>query len=924
MFDTKRSCWLLGVLLMAFAALPPSARALELHVATDGNDAWSGRQPRPNAARTDGPLASLLGARNRLRELKARGALQEAVRVVVADGVYHVTAPLELTPEDSGSAEQPITYEAAPGAHPVFSGGRKISGWQSGAHGVWQTTIPEVRSGGWYFEQLWVNGRRAQRARTPNRGWFYLQDVFEDKTGDKQERRGREARQTIRLGSDDFKAVANLTASALKDVNLVVYHNWDDTRRFIDRVDAASESVVTSGEAMKPWNPWRRNDSRCIFENARQFLDAPGEWFLDRDGTLYYQPLPGEDLAQAEVIAPVLENFIVFKGDPAANQFVEHLNFQGLAFQHSQWLTPPGGFEPSQAAASIDAVVQVDGARNLRFTKCEIGHIGKYAVWFRQGCRDITLNQCHLHDLGAGGVRIGEMNLPASPAQETSHVSVDNNLIRHGGYIFPCAVGVWIGFSPDNRITHNEIADLFYTGISVGWRWGYAPSNCKRNDIAFNRVHHLGWGLLSDMGGIYTLGPSEGTTIRNNVFHDIYAFSYGGWGLYTDEGSSGILIENNLVHDTKTGSFHQHYGRENVVRNNILVDSREHQLQVTRVEDHLSFTFENNIIYWTNRSPALAGPWEQNRQLTRSNLYYNVGNPQIRFAGKTLSEWQTTTIPAPATNANPPPFWAGQHREQGSLIADPLFVNAARRDFRLQPDSPARKVGFIPFDYSKAGLYGEAAWIAQAGQATYPPLEIPPPPPPAPIRSPFEQESVGQSPHGWEIYTENKGDSIRVTDDTAAVGKHSVKITDAPGLSFRWKPHLCARVRFERGLVENRFFLRLEPGDDVTFEWRDWSAAQYETGPQLFIRNHQLHAGGRKLLDLPTNQWLRFEISATVGQPDSHHWTLKLTIPGQSPREFDDLPIASPRFKQLTWLGFTSNADAATVFYLDDFEAVVK
>ena len=331
-------------------------------------------------------------------------------------------------------------------------------------------------------------------------------------------------------------------------MNFIVYHNWDNTRRFIQRLDAASHAIVTSGEAMKPWNPWRK-DSTWIVENARRFLDAPGEWFLARDGTLSYQPRPGEDITQAEVIAPVAEKFLVFQGDPAAGRFVEHVTVKGLAFRHAQWLTPPGGFEPNQAAAAIDAAVMADGARHVTLENCEFGHLGTYAVWFRRGCREVALRHCDLHDFGAGGVRIGEMAMPAQESHQTDHITVDNNLIRHGK------------------------------------------------------------GLLSDMGGIYTLGPSEGSVVANNVFHDIEAYAYGGWGLYTDEGSTGILFENNLVYATKTGSFHQHYGKENIIRNNILVESRLHQIQATRAEPHQSFTFERNLIYWTNASPALAGPW---------------------------------------------------------------------------------------------------------------------------------------------------------------------------------------------------------------------------------------------------------------------------------------------------------------------------
>ncbi len=709
-------------------AMVAPAGALDLHVAPEGNDAWSGRRARPNFWHTDGPLASLTGARDAVRKLKAGGPLTAPVRVLVADGRYRIAAPLRLGPEDSGTEQAPISYEAAPGAHPVFSGGRVLDGWRPGTNGLWRTKVPDVAAGTWYFEQLFVNGRRAVRARTPNKFWFHLLDLKEEPLGAIPGQPTPRMQRTVWLRPADFSALAGLSARELADVNLVVYHNWDHTRRFIEQLDAQTAMLVTSGGKMNSWNPWRKN-APFILENALRFLDAPGEWFLDRGGMLYYLPLPGEDLRRAEVVAPVAEQFVVLAGDPAAGRWVEQVAFRGLVWEHAQWRTPPAGFEPVQAAASIGAVVQADGARRVTFEDCEIGHVGIYGIWFRRGCRDNVIRRCHLHDLGAGGVRIGEMEIRPDEAGRTGRITVDNNIVRHGGYIFPCAVGVWIGQSGDNAVIHNEIADFFYTGISVGWTWGYGPSLAERNEIAFNHVHHLGWGLLSDLGGIYTLGRSPGTVVRNNVFHDVFSYSYGGWGLYTDEGSSGILFENNLVHDTKTGGFHQHYGRENVLRNNIFAESREQQLQLTRVENHLSFTFEHNLVYWTNNSPALAGPWEKNRQLTRSNLYWNTGDQPVTFVGKPLAAWQATLLAAP-TNTAVAPGWAGQGREQGSLIADPLFEDAAHRDYRLRPGSPALALGFQPFDAAEAGVYGDVAWRAKARQEVYPPLEIPPVPPP--------------------------------------------------------------------------------------------------------------------------------------------------------------------------------------------------
>ena len=170
--------------------------------------------------------------------------------------------------------------------------------------------------------------------------------------------------------------------------------------------------------------------------------------------------------------------------------------------------------------------------------------------------------------------------------------------------------------------------------------------------------------MLSDMGGNYNLGVQPGTIIRNNLFHDIDSHGYGGWGIYTDEGSSYITIENNLVHHTKSGGFHQHYGRENIVRNNIFAFARIGQIIRSRMEDHLSFTFTNNIVYWSE-GPLLGSNWSDDKYALDYNCYYNTTGEPVMFKDWTFDEWKA------------------RGQDTHSIIADPLFADPGKR--RLHP-----------------------------------------------------------------------------------------------------------------------------------------------------------------------------------------------------------------------------------------------
>ena len=678
--------------------------AVTLYIAPGGHDSWSGTLGKPNANRTDGPLASLVTARNVLRAIRKQTPLSESVHVMIADGEYPLTEPVVFEPQDSGTETCPIIYQAAPGARPVFTGGKVITGFKPGPNNVWTTHIPEVATNQWYFEQLFVDGRRAIRARSPNKFYYHTNRPVTSGVDPLTGKPATLDRRAFLAHAGNIKPWANLN-----DIILTAYHSWAVSRLRLAFVDPKTGMVVTTGPARWPFMHWQTNQ-RYHLENAKAFLDAPGEWHLARDGTLSYLPLPSQDMTKARVIAPRTEQFIHFKGDASEGQFVEHIMLKGLSFQHSQYITPHEGYASPQAASNIPATIMADDARNIRIENCEIAHTGIYGIWFRKGCSHCRIQQCYLYDLGAGGIRIGPRSIPPKESAQTKQITVDNNILYTGGQIFLGAVGIWIGHSHHNTITHNDISNFYYTGISAGWQWGYTDSLAHHNTIAYNHIHHIGKGVLSDMGGVYTLGPSPGTIIHHNKIHDVYSYDYGGWGLYNDEGSSGIVLENNLVYNVKTGGYHQHYGRNNLVRNNVFAFSQEGQLQRTKSEEHLAFTFENNIVYW-NQGWLLTAEWQDLNFLLRSNLYFNASGKPVTFGKRTWDQWQA----------------AGQ--DKGSINADPLFVDADNFDFRLKPESPAQKIGFKPFDTTQAGVYGPKHWITRAAQQPQPPLEVAPKPP---------------------------------------------------------------------------------------------------------------------------------------------------------------------------------------------------
>ena len=632
-------------------------------------------------------------------------AAQSAARPrTVEVGERWITEPILLGPGDSG-----IRFAGKGGARGKIRGGVRITGWTDRSGGVWGAKLPAGPDGKpAYFEQLWVNGRRARRARFPDEGFLHPAgfEVISQK--------GRPRRHLLALGEEAAPLFADAQSEDLAHAQFVIHTCWDFTRRPIDFLCPSNRVLETHGAhphtAKKAWDSWSDTNHLCCVENLRCAFDRPGEWFYDaRGGEVLYRPTAGERIDEA--VAPVdgLASLVVIKGDVGKGRFVENVTFENVAFEFTSPMERkgPAYIEAHQAAHFAGSAVLADGARNVRFVNCTFRHTGGNAIWFRRGCMSNSVVNCEMCDLGAGGVKIGEfydvprklyekkgetnacVEVRTFKPEATAFNRVEDCLLSGGGRYHPSGIGVLVGHASDNVVTHNDITDFYYSGVSVGWSWGYSGSVAQRNEVSFNRIWKIGQGILADMGGVYTLGTSFGTVVSNNVVHDVRTYSYGGWGLYMDEGSEGIVMENNLVYDTDDASFFQHYGRNNVYRNNIGVGGRRSAIGVAKQHrsnrDHVQYSAERNILVWDKSSKPMEDVVEDQPCRWASNLWWCVDGPVVFSKGKNHGEWQAKS------------------GERGGIVADPLFMDAARGDYRLRPGSPAGRIGFKPFDPGKAG-----------------------------------------------------------------------------------------------------------------------------------------------------------------------------------------------------------------------------
>ncbi|MBQ3127540.1 MAG: right-handed parallel beta-helix repeat-containing protein [Clostridia bacterium] len=657
----------------------------DLVVATDGDDG--------NPGTPEAPLKTL----EKAKEILKVSETDELITVWFREGTYIINETVEFTSDDRSN----VLYRSYPDEKVSFSGSKAITGWtETTINGVNAfVTDVEVNSDEDYFRSLFKGDKRLPLSTYPKEGTFKIADPSESEAV-----AGSHAPDFFTFSvafyahKDQILDFANAS-----DVEVQIMHFWCDEHLPVHSVDASTGRIETT----KPTAMRVRVDDNFVYHNVKEALSLPGEWYLDRtEDKLYYIPEEGDTPENTVLHAGVNDKLFDFNG-------AENIAFQGIDFANTDWEYIDGThtgnpFSPShplygnikygadhpQAAYEIPAAINIIASSDIDFTDCRFENISYTAVKFDKGAQNCDITSCMFNEIGANAVFIhGDLVIPAT----TRNINVRDCHISYYGRIFSNAIGILLTHAYDCDLVNNEVHDGWYTGISVGWSWGYAEHPTNKINISNNLIYNIGNGWLSDMGGIYTLGVQPETVISGNVIYNVGcdegAYGYGGWGIYLDEGSSGMLVENNLVYDCSSETFHQHYGRDNIIRNNIFAFGGEGAFIITKNEEHNSLTATNNI-FVTDNATMYAFDTESDWFVDDSNLYWDYDRGGRVLSGHTTKLFDRDSLV----------IVKARGYYNNAVFKDPLFKDAANRDFTLAENSPALEIGFKPFSYNAGTL----------------------------------------------------------------------------------------------------------------------------------------------------------------------------------------------------------------------------
>jgi hypothetical protein len=563
---------------------------LQVWVAPNGNDTLAGTAAQP--------FATITKALRHVREKRRLGdaSINNGAHIVLKSGIYQLYEPLFIRPEDAGTKQSPTIIEAAAKQQPVLSGGVQILNWKKPvvpvvslpnvAKGkVWVADVPLIGGKLFEFRQLWVNNVKAIRAKDCN-----ADTMNRILSWNKRE-------ETCWIPAPKSLSVQNVAG-----LEMFIHQWWAVATLRIKKMQVQGDSAKlffhqpeSKIQSEHPWPaPWistETGNSAFYLTNAIEFLDEPGEWYLDVAARkLYYWPREHENLLTATVIAPLLETLVKIEGtidNPVSNIF-----FKGISFQHTGWIRPSQyGHVPHQAGMYMldayklrpagtpdkktlenqawvgrpSAAVEVSYADVTGFENCRFEHLASTGLDYNKGIHHSTIKGNLFKDIGGTAVLAGlysdeatEIHLPYNPKDERevcSDMQINNNLITNATNEDWGCVGIGVGYSQNTTINHNEIEDVSYTGISMGWGWTPTANAMKNNSITNNKVHHYGKHNY-DCAGIYTLSAQPNSFITDNYIDSIYKAPYAHlpshwFYLYTDEGSSHFTIKDNWTPSQK-------------------------------------------------------------------------------------------------------------------------------------------------------------------------------------------------------------------------------------------------------------------------------------------------------------------------------------------------------------------------------------
>ena len=729
----------------------------EFYISPVGSDA--------NLGSKEQPFRTIPRAREAVRQSKQK--TKGPITVWIRSGTYYLNEPVVFEPADSGTTDGWIKYAAYPGEKATMSGGKRLDcDWVPYQEGIWRCEIPEAREGKLNFTQLFVNGKRQVRARFPNydnsdpkhfSGYIKAVDKIGDEildphpSADDDMTFSEGTPRGIFYDPNTFsKKRWNKPAEAV--IHIYQSHYWGNLQWQVKDIDWENHRIWFSDGGYQMGAKWSNDPcnvnghSKFYFENVFEELDTPGEWYLDRDQRfLYYFPEEDLDLVSAVVEIPVLEEIIQFKGtqrDP-----VHHLILEGFRFAHTTSTFLQTYTIPSLSDWSIHCggTVFLESARDCIIRDCFFDAVGGNAVFMSKYNRGNIVTGCKFVETGDSAICfVGSQETTVGTQRNFCfECRAENNLIHDCGIFGKQIAGVYISRAKRISVAHNKIYNMPRAGICIGdGTWGghiieynhihetcretgdHGPFNAWGRDKYWclaqshspyiNRRSHDIKGVLED--------AMEPVIVRHNFFKED-----AGWGLDLDDGASNYEIYNNLCVGV---SLKLRKGAYRTIYNNIWVNGANSpcfhvgndnnhdryfrnitvmSIKAMKPENDLNFAMGASYgELYTLIAPPASSPWLEEIDF---NCFYNdigefIARVQTRAESDFEDDWKDVGLKMEKkryTFAE----WRALGFDQHSVFADPMFMDAEGGDYRLKPESPAIKLGFVSFDGREAGLTTE-------------------------------------------------------------------------------------------------------------------------------------------------------------------------------------------------------------------------